>query len=201
MPKPRPTDATDRPRPPRLRRLSTADLTATEVAAIRAIMEDAFGEDEDERFTDDDWDHAVGGVHVVVDVDGEIVTHASVVERTLHVGDRPVRTGYVEAVATAPAHQGSGFGTLAMTDATALVRERFELGCLGTGRQSFYERLGWQTWRGRSFLRTADGLVATPDDDGYLMVLSTPIVAAVGPFRLDQLRVASRRRLVAADVG
>jgi aminoglycoside 2'-N-acetyltransferase I len=174
VPKPRPTDPTDRPRRPRLRRLSTAELTATEVAAIRAIMEDAFGQDEDERFTDDDWEHAVGGVHVVVDTDGEIVTHASVVERTLHVGDRPFRTGYVEAVATAPAHQGSGYGTLAMTDVTALVRERFELGCLGTGRQSFYGRLGWQTWRGRSFLRTPGGLVPTPDDDGYLMVLSTP---------------------------
>jgi aminoglycoside 2'-N-acetyltransferase I len=61
-----------------------------------------------------------------------------------------------------------------MTAVTDLIRERFELGCLGTGRQSFYARLGWQTWRGRSFLRAADGLVPTPDDDGYLMVLTTP---------------------------
>jgi aminoglycoside 2'-N-acetyltransferase I len=172
--KPIPTDAADRSPQARLRRLATADLTAAEVAAIRAIMVDAFGEDEDEHFTDDDWGHAVGGVHFVLDLDGEIVSHASVVERTLRVGDRPLRTGYVEAVATAPAQQGTGYGTVVMTDATALIRERFELGCLGTGRQSFYARLGWQTWRGRSFLRTPDGLVATPDDDGYIMVLRTP---------------------------
>ncbi len=174
MPKPIPTDATDRPRQPRFRRLSTAELTTGEVAAIRAIMVDAFGQDEDERFTDDDWDHALGGIHFVLDIDGEVVTHASVVERTLHIGDRPIWTGYVEAVATAPAHQGVGYGSLVMTDATTLIRERFELGCLGTGRQSFYARLGWRTWRGRSAVRTADGLIPTPDDDGYLMVLSTP---------------------------
>ena len=36
----------------------------------------AFGDDEEERFGDDDWAHALGGVHVVLDVDGEIVAHA-----------------------------------------------------------------------------------------------------------------------------
>ena len=80
-------------------------------------MDDAFGQDEDERFTDDDWDHALGGVHFVLDVDGvDRRPTPSVVERSLQVADRPLRTGYVEAVATAPAHQGAGYGTLVMTD-------------------------------------------------------------------------------------
>jgi aminoglycoside 2'-N-acetyltransferase I len=168
-----PTDPDRPPTQPRLRRLTTSQLTSTEVVAIRAIMDDAFGPDENERFTDDDWDHAVGGVHFVLDVDGEIVTHASVVERRLHVADRPYRTGYVEAVATAPAAQGVGYGSLVMTEATAWIRERFELGCLGTGRHRFYERLGWLTWRGPSSVRTPAGLRRTADDDGYLMVLPT----------------------------
>ena len=173
MPDRPPTDPI-RPSPrPRLRRLSTPDLTASEVAAIRAIMDDAFGPDEDERFTDDDWHHAVGGLHFVLDVDGMIVTHASVVEREIHVADRPCRTGYVEAVATAPAAQDAGYGTLVMTEATAWIRERFELGCLGTGRHHFYERLGWLTWRGPTSVRTPDGLRRTAEDDGYLMVLPT----------------------------
>ncbi len=159
---------------PRVRRLATIELTATEIAAIRSIMDDAFGPDEDERFTDDDWDHALGGVHFVLDVDGVIVTHAAVVERSLWIADRPLRTGYVEAVATAPARQGAGHGTQVMTDVTAWIRERFELGCLGTGRHAFYERLGWRTWLGPSAVRTAEGPRPTPDDDGYLMVLATP---------------------------
>jgi aminoglycoside 2'-N-acetyltransferase I len=137
-------------------------------------MDDAFGPDEEKHFTDDDWDHALGGVHFVLDMAGVIVTHAAVVERRLWVAGRPLRTGYVEAVATAPAHQGAGHGTLVMTDVTAWIRERFELGCLGTGRHGFYERLGWRTWLGPSSVRTAGGLQPTPDDDGYVMVLQTP---------------------------
>lgn len=156
-----------------MRRLATGDLTPREVAAIRDLMRVAFGSDEEERFTDDDWEHAVGGLHFVLDLSGVIVTHASVVERELHVDGRPVRTGYVEAVATAPDHQGAGFGTRVMTDVTAHVRERFDLGALGTGRHMLYERLGWTTWTGPSFVRTPDGPRRTPDADGYIMVLTT----------------------------
>ena len=51
----------------RLRRLPTAALTPAEVDAIRAILVAAFGDDPDEAFTEDDWDHALGGTHVVVE--------------------------------------------------------------------------------------------------------------------------------------
>ena len=80
----------------------------------------------------------------------------------------------MEAVATAPDRQGAGFGSLVMADATAYIRDRYELGALGTGRHRFYERLGWLTWIGPSFVRTATGTDPTPDDDGYIMVLRTP---------------------------
>jgi aminoglycoside 2'-N-acetyltransferase I len=163
-----------RPIGQRLRRLSTGDLTTAEVVAIRQILVDAFGPDEEERFLDDDWDHAIGGVHFVLEIDGEIVTHASVVERELHVDGRPLRTGYVEAVATAPDREGAGFGSLVMADATSYIRDQFELGALGTGRQRFYQRLGWLTWTGPTFVRTADGPRRTHDEDGYILVLPTP---------------------------
>ena len=162
------------PDPPRVRRLPTRDLTEREIAAIRELLAVAFGSDEEERFTDDDWDHAVGGTHFVLELDGRIVTHASVVERELHVGGRPLRTGYVEAVATVQDRQGAGFGTLVMADVTAFIRDRFELGALGTGRHRFYGRLGWRTWTGPAFVRTASGLERTPDEDGYILVLATP---------------------------
>jgi aminoglycoside 2'-N-acetyltransferase I len=159
---------------PTLRRLATDDLTPTEMAAIRVLLVDAFGSDEEERFTDDDWDHAVGGVHFVVQLDGAIVAHAAVVERELHVGGRPLRTGYVEAVAAVPDRQGTGLGTLVMTDVADHIRATFELGALGTGSHHFYERLGWRTWLGPSFVRTDEGTVRTPDEDGYILVLTTP---------------------------
>jgi aminoglycoside 2'-N-acetyltransferase I len=156
-----------------VRRLPTQDLTPSEIASIRALMVAAFGTDEEDAFTDDDWEHAVGGVHFILEVDGEIAAHASVVERELHVGGLPLRTGYVEAVATAPARQGTGLGSLLMSEVNAYIRDGFELGALGTGRHRFYGRQGWRTWTGPSAVRTADGERPTPDDAGYIMVLAT----------------------------
>jgi aminoglycoside 2'-N-acetyltransferase I len=158
----------------RLRQLPTSELTRAEIQSIRALMNAAFGNDEVERFTDDDWQHALGGVHFVLELDGEIVAHAAVVEREIHVGGHAMRTGYVEAVATSPERQGLGLGSIVMTDVTDHIRESFELGGLGTGRQSFYRRLGWQVWAGPSSVRTTDGEQPTPDEDGSIMVLATP---------------------------
>ncbi len=149
-------------------------MTPAEVAAIRQMLVNAFGSEEEERFTAEDWEHALGGVHFVLDVDDEILAHAAVVERELHVGWRPLRTGYVEAVATAPNRQGRGHGSRVMADVTSYIRDRFELGALGTGRHRFYGRLGWQTWTGPAFVRTADGNVRTPDEEGFILVLPTP---------------------------
>jgi len=157
----------------RLRRLTSPELTGTEVLAIRALLDLAFGPDEDEAFTDSDWLHSIGGRHFVLDVEGEIVAHASVVERWLNVDGRPLLTGYVEAVATAVPHQGLGYGTRVMHDVGSYIAEGFELGALGTGSHHFYERLGWRRWRGPSSVRMADDEQPTPDDDGYIMVLPT----------------------------
>lgn len=136
-------------------------------------MDTAFGTG-DEAFNDDDWAHALGGLHFVLDLDGEIVSHASVVERTLEIGGRPLRTGYVEAVATAPGLQGRGHGSIVMDAVTEHIRATFELGALGTGRHAFYERLGWQTWLGPATVRSREGEQRTPDDEGYILVLRTP---------------------------
>ena len=136
-------------------------------------MDAAFGTGE-EAFADDDWAHALGGQHFVLDEDGEILSHASVVERVLEIGGRPLRTGYVEAVATDPGAQGRGHGSAVMAAATEHIRATQELGALGTGRHAFYERLGWETWRGHASVRTPDGERRTPDDEGYILVLRTP---------------------------
>lgn len=162
-----------------LRQLQTDQLTPAEIDAIRALMSSAFGDDEDERFTGEDWQHSIGGTHFVLDIDGLLVTHASVVEREIHVDGRPLRTGYVEAVATAPDREGAGFGSIVMTDVTTFIRDRFELGMLGTGRHHFYERLGWFVWAGQAFVRTAAGLRRTPDEEGDLLVLRTATTPAL----------------------
>jgi aminoglycoside 2'-N-acetyltransferase I len=152
------------------------------VARLRQLMADAFAADEHGGFSDDDWQHALGGAHFALEVDRLIVSHAAVVERTLRVHGQPLRTGYVEAVATDPPHQGQGYGSEVMRAVgTYLDEAGFELGVLGTGSQPFYERLGWQVWRGPSFVRVGDREEPTPDEDGYIMFLATATSPALDP--------------------
>ena len=157
----------------RVRRVATSELSAAEIAEIRRLLGDAFGDDPEERFEDADWEHALGGMHVVLDDQGVIVAHAAVVARELHVAGRPIRTGYVEAVATVPGRQGEGLGSRAMEAVGDIIEAEYELGALGTGRHHFYERLGWETWRGPAFVRTSEGDRRTTDDEGYILVLRT----------------------------
>lgn len=172
----------------RLRVLTTTELTTAEIDAIRALLWSAFGTDEDERFTEEDWQHGLGGTHFVLDVDGEIVAHASVVEREIHVGARALRAGYVEAVATAPARQGLGFGSRLIDAVDRHIQASFELGVLGTGRHHFYERLGWRRWLGPSSVRTPEGPRRTPDEDGFILILATvtsPTLDLAAPISCD----------------
>jgi aminoglycoside 2'-N-acetyltransferase I len=156
-----------------IRRLSTPELTKREVARLHDLMTAAFAEDEHGAFTDADWQHALGGTHVVIELDGRIAGHAAVVERDLHLGGRPLRTGYVEAVAIDPDVQGQGLGSRLMGEVNDIVDEAFEIGALGTGSQHFYERLGWEIWQGPSSVRTPSGEQRTPDEDGYILVRRT----------------------------
>jgi aminoglycoside 2'-N-acetyltransferase I len=96
---------------------------------------------------------------------------AAIVERALDLGARTVRAGYVEGVATAPAQQRRGIGTMVMRRIDLLLRETFELGALSTSRHVFYEQLGWQRWQGPTFVRHGERLVRTEHEDSGIMVL------------------------------
>jgi aminoglycoside 2'-N-acetyltransferase I len=161
-----------------LRRLETERLTGYQVEAIRSMLTAAFAGD-GEGFSAEDWAHAVGGMHFLLTRGDALLAHAAVVARELHLGKRPVRSGYVEAVATDGAHQGSGLGSRVMADADAFIAERFELGALSTGTPRFYERLGWLRWQGETWVRTPAGPVRTPDDDGGILVL--PVAGFAAP--------------------
>jgi aminoglycoside 2'-N-acetyltransferase I len=155
----------------RLREVATAELEPDELAAIRRLMDEAFEGD----FDDEDLEHALGGRHWLLEDAGRLVAHAAVVERAIDVAGARLRTGYVEAVGTAPDLQRQGLGTQVMEPATRYIREGYELGCLGTGEWGFYERLGWERWQGPSYVRLADGVLErSPDDDDGIMVLRTP---------------------------
>jgi Predicted acetyltransferase involved in intracellular survival and related acetyltransferases len=105
--------------------------------------------------------------------DGHLVSHALWVTRYLQAGHGPLlRTAYVEAVATDPDYQRRGFATAVMQRLAAEVKD-FELAALSPSDPAFYARLGWQLWRGPLFIRTEDGLLASPDEE-QVMILRLP---------------------------
>jgi aminoglycoside 2'-N-acetyltransferase I len=95
-----------------------------------------------------------------------LVGHAVGTIRWLKSGDLPpLRTAYVDAVATSPEHQGRGIGTALMRHLASVVTD-CDIACLETERGAFYERLGWEEWRGPLAGRSAEGLIPTPDERG-----------------------------------
>jgi aminoglycoside 2'-N-acetyltransferase I len=154
----------------RLRTGRTAALPPTELDRLRGFLDAAF----DGRFGDDDWAAALGGVHVLATVAGELAGHGSVVVRQLTADDRPLRTGYVEAVATAPPLRRQGIGGAVMAEVERLVSAEFELGALSSSRMAvgLYAARGWQRWTGAVAGRTREGVADCPGE--AVFVLPTP---------------------------
>ena len=147
-----------------------AEVAVARLVAIRRMLDAAF----DGRFGDDDWEHGLGGTHAMV-LDGEqVLAHASIVARTINVGSRDLRVGYVEGVGVTPALHGQGLGSAVMIAVNDVIRERFELGMLSTGEWQFYERLGWERWFGPTWTVHGDGRrERTEDEDDGIMAYRT----------------------------
>jgi aminoglycoside 2'-N-acetyltransferase I len=119
-----------------------------------------------------------GGRHFLAYRETELVSHAVVTTRWLQPEGLPLmRTAYVDAVATLPEVQGQGYGSAVMRR-LAMSIDDYEIACLQTERTGFYERLGWEAWRGPLAGRSEQGLVPTPERAG-VMVLRLPHTPAL----------------------
>jgi aminoglycoside 2'-N-acetyltransferase I len=151
-----------------LRTRHTADLAPGTLAAVRALLDRVF-----EDMSDHDWDHALGGVHALAWEGGELIGHASVIQRRLLHGGRALRAGYVEGVAVRADRRRRGHGAALMKALERVVRGAYDVGALGAtdAAAAFYTALGWEAWRGPTSALTPTGIVRTADDDGSIYVL------------------------------
>ena len=147
----------------------TRELSRDDLRAIRSLLDVAFDGD----FSDEDWEHTLGGRHVVLEKGGTIVSHAAVIERRLIAGDRSLRTGYVEAVATDHDHRRQGCATAVMRAVNLVISSSFEIGALSTEVPELYLSVGWERWHGPTYMSTPGGRVRTEEEDEGIMVLRT----------------------------
>ena len=82
-----------------------------------------------------------------------------------------MRTAYVEAVATAPGHQRKGLATAVLQRLGEVVAAdpSWELAALSPSDAAFYERLGWELWRGPLAIRRDGRLEPSPDDEQVMI--------------------------------
>jgi aminoglycoside 2'-N-acetyltransferase I len=157
-----------------MRTAHTADLDLATLRSVRGLLDAAFAD-----FDEHDWEHCLGGMHVLARSGGELVGHGSVVQRRLLHAGRALRAGFLEGVAVRPDRQGRGQGRAVMAELERVVRGGYELGALSTTEDAagFYAAGGWQVWRGPTSALTPGGVVRTPHDDGGVFVL--PVAVAL----------------------
>lgn len=168
----------------------TDALPAATARRLRAFLEAAFPGD----FTEDDWMHTCGGVHVWQQDARGILAHGAVVPRLLRCDDHLLHAGYVEAVATRDDARRRGHATLVMRRIHDILRDRYEIGALAAAVPAFYVHLGWEAWQGPSWMAgpagpgSRSGWVRTPEEDGNLHVFrlpSTPVLDLRGEIVCD----------------
>lgn len=136
----------------------TAHLSASELAEVRALCDLSY-----RAYNDDAWDHALGGLHARVRVDGVLVAHAAIVLRRLLLEDRWLRCGWVESVAVHPEHRRRGLGHAVMGAIEELTPGYDLLGLTSSeDGLALYESRVWSRWRGPAFALTPEGMRPAP---------------------------------------
>jgi aminoglycoside 2'-N-acetyltransferase I len=156
-------------------------LSVNERKNIISFCSQAFEEDLDDLFNTFSQPTHVLGYQV-----GKLVSHALWVTRWLQAGNsQMLRTAYVEGVATESEYRGLGYASAIMKRVEEEI-QAFELGALSPFSVTYYERLGWELWRGALYIRTEAGLVRSSTDEEVMIIrlpktpdldLNTPLSA------------------------
>ncbi|GHE14859.1 GNAT family N-acetyltransferase [Streptomyces alanosinicus] len=152
----------------RLRLAHTADLDPGELHAAHALLDAAF----DGGFSDEDWEHGLGGLHVLVHDATGLAAHGSVVQRRIGHRGRWLRAGYVEAVAVRSDARRKGLGGRVLAELERVIGRAYDLGALSASPEgaALYTARGWQRWSGRVHGLSPDGIVRLPEEEGGIYV-------------------------------
>ncbi|WP_405678403.1 GNAT family N-acetyltransferase [Streptomyces sp. NBC_00868] len=154
----------------RTRLAHTSQLDPGALEEIRALLDGAFEGD----FSDEDFEHGLGGMHALVHEVGELVAHGSVVQRRVVHAGRALRTGYAEGVAVRADRRRRGIGSAVMAGLEAVIGRAYVLGALSASQDGagLYRGRGWQVWGGQIGVLGPRGPERLPEEEGstYLWV-------------------------------
>lgn len=134
-------------------------LSPGEHRAILELCTRAYGEPFDAYLAS--WKQCT---HVLMYARDTLAAHACWEERLLEQRDHPpLRTAWVEAVATEPSLQHQGHGSTVMGVIAQQIWD-YDLGGLCAATPAFYPRLGWEQWRGPTLIRAAAHVIPAPNE-------------------------------------
>ena len=155
------------------RLVHTADLDNETRQGLCQMVTAAFAGD----FTDNDWEHTLGGMHALIWHHGAIIAHAAVVQRRLIYRGSALRCGYVEGVAVRKDFRGQGLAIALLDAVEQVIRGAYQLGALSSSARArrLYTSRGWLPWSGPTSVLAPTGPTRTPEDDGTVFVLPVGI--------------------------
>ncbi|OBI14661.1 aminoglycoside 2'-N-acetyltransferase [Mycobacterium sp. E2327] len=155
------------------RLVHTADLDGETRQRVRQMVTAAFAG----NFTDDDWEHTLGGMHALIWQHGAIIAHAAVVQRRLLYRGDALRCGYVEGFAVREDFRGRGLAHALMDGAEQVIRGAYQVGAVSSSADArgVYTRRGWLPWRGPTSVLAPAGPTRTPEDDDAVFVLPVDV--------------------------
>lgn len=166
----------------------TSQVAAWELRGVRELLDAAFDGD----FGEEDFEHALGGMHVLVYEGQELLAHGSVVQRRVLHGGRALRTGYVEAVAVRAERRRSGLGGVVMGALEGVIAQAYVLGALSASDAgaALYAGRGWRVWGGEIGVLGPGGPERLADEEGSTYVWTPPgggvlLDPTAGPLRFD----------------
>jgi predicted acetyltransferase len=125
----------------------------------------------------------VNPMHLLGYYDNVLVCHALWVTRHLQAGTNPpMRTAYVEAVATEAKYRNRGFAASIMKYLIGEIQD-YDLAALSPFSVAYYRRLGWELWHGPLSIRTNDVKVPSPADEEVMIfrLTKTPTLDLSAP--------------------
>jgi aminoglycoside 2'-N-acetyltransferase I len=144
-----------------------SSLSQNEIREVIDLCSLAFEEDFSSYL--DEFDDPV---HVLAKLDGILVSHALWITRWIEIrGLEPLKTAYVEGVATGEIHRGKGYATAIMKRLAGEI-QGYDIGALSPADTTLYTRLGWEYWQGPLYARKKGDWVRVPEETA--MILRTP---------------------------
>nr|WP_314265118.1 GNAT family N-acetyltransferase [uncultured Moellerella sp.] len=163
----------------------TSQLSSVEKEQIYQLLFQVF----EQGFSREDFDHTLGGIHILAYDNHQLIGHVAIVQRSVIVDCSPFRIGYLEGLGVAEAYRRQGIGRKLMELSSEIIANSYDFGLLSASEEGLplYQSLGWKIWTGELYESNRESYQRSFDDEGSVLfwAASSQNIAATSPLYCD----------------